>query len=442
MRRLVSAFLYIMLLPAAAPAQQVTEEARVLRFDADHRSRMVYWDEGLFPHDGWEGLFSRHRTRAGVTWTPTAELQFRAVLANEFFSWYRARVLPDFTLDEIFFDNLYVKWSPDRLPLAVTAGRQNLRFGDGFIVMDGGPLDGSRSIYFNALRVDVQPADGHDVTVFAMHQPVRDNLLPRINDAERALQEVPIDAAGVHYDCGEFPVDVQAYFLASRSEDDIPEPMGGGTVTDMRYTPGMRLAGSIAPGLNMTAEGAFQWGKWDASYPEGIPTFRDIRSWAWHASLRWMPLFAAKERLAVEAGYYQYSGGLTGGEETVSRHWDPLFGRWPIWSESFIYTLTGLASGIAKWSNVQAPFLRVSLQPSGGVALRGMLQHIRNAKPNGGLNLDPDIGTLGIAQVRLFPGEAVSGHLLLERMWYTGDGPVIRAAGYWWARAEVMYRWK
>ena len=428
--------------PATAASQQEGGRPPALRFDADHRSRLVYWDEGLFPCNGWEGFFSRHRTRAGVTWMPTAALQLRAVVANEFFSWYRARSIPDATLDEIFVDNLYLQWSPEHLPFMVTAGRQNLRFGDGFIVMDGGPLDGSRSIYFNALRVDVQPSERHDVTLFAMHQPVQDDLLPRINDAGRRLREVPIDAAGVHYSCKELPQVLQAYCLVSRSESEIPEPLGGGMVSTTLYTPGIRMSGAITSVLHMTAEGAFQYGQWEAMFTEGMRLTADIRSWAWHGALRWRPAFAVEQDLALDAGFYQYSGGLISGGETVLQNWNPLFGRWPIWSESFIYTLGALRGGIAEWSNLAAPFLRISLRPHRHVVLRGMLQHMRNANLSGRPGLTAEIGTLGIAELTLFPGEPISGHLLLERMWYTGGEPYIPADSYVWMRAEVMYRWE
>ncbi|MDZ7725142.1 MAG: hypothetical protein U5R06_20580 [candidate division KSB1 bacterium] len=60
----------------------------------------------------------------------------------------------DFTLDEIFIDNLYVNWkSQGDIPLSVTLGRQNLIYGEGFILLDGNPWDGSRSIYPDAIKV-------------------------------------------------------------------------------------------------------------------------------------------------------------------------------------------------------------------------------------------------------------------------------------------------
>ncbi|PLX33164.1 MAG: hypothetical protein C0600_01010, partial [Ignavibacteria bacterium] len=191
--------LTVSILAAVPDVLSGQESDATLLVDADHRVRMVYWDAGLFPVNGWEGWFTRHRTRAGVTWNPSPEFRVRAAFANEFFSWYRHRDKPDFTLDEIFFDNLYVQWRPETLPLEVTLGRQNMPLGEGFVVMDGSPLDGSRSIYFNALRADIHPAEDHRITLFAMHQPAQDDLLPRINDSDRRLFDTDKDGIGVYY---------------------------------------------------------------------------------------------------------------------------------------------------------------------------------------------------------------------------------------------------
>jgi len=53
----------------------------------------------------------------------------------------------------VLFDQLALTASqPAGLPLALEAGRQDLIFGDGWLVLEGTPLDGSRTIYFDAVR--------------------------------------------------------------------------------------------------------------------------------------------------------------------------------------------------------------------------------------------------------------------------------------------------
>jgi hypothetical protein len=56
-----------------------------------------------------------------------------------------------FTWDEIIVDNLYLKLDSPCKRFALTVGRQNLMYGEGFVLMDGSPWDGSRSLYYDAV---------------------------------------------------------------------------------------------------------------------------------------------------------------------------------------------------------------------------------------------------------------------------------------------------
>ena len=50
--------------------------------------------------------------------------------------------------------------------------------------------------------------------------------------------------------------------------------------------------------------------------------------------------------------------------------WDPLYSRWPKWSELYIYTLAG-ENGVAYWNNLLAPYLQLSLRPEKRIELIG-----------------------------------------------------------------------
>jgi len=431
MPRIITALALLLALTGTLRGQQDA----TIAFDLDHRSRLVYWDEGLFPSDGWVGLFSRHRSIIGATWLPMPELQIRVALANEFFRWYRHREAPDFTLDEIFIENLFLRWQPESLPLSLTVGRQNLMFDEGFAVMDGGPLDGSRSIYFNAVRCDVQVAPGHAVTGFALHQPPRDDVLPRVADAERALLEVPTDGAGVHYagDAGRSRR-FSAYYLYTH--EDLQDNASVDLISGIaRHTLGARYSHGIGKEWGVTGEGNVQLGKYDVL--SGFGTLQQ-RAWSWYAYATWRP--SALDALTADAGMYQYSGGRFDGGDGAEgdQRYSPVFARWPKWSESFIYTLLQLRGGIANWSNLLVPFLRVQFRVSSPVVLRGMLQHVRESHAAGGEG--KDIGTLAILEAKLDAGRGITGHALLEHMWLRPDGVTVTAESYVWARMEVRYR--
>ncbi|MDT8323138.1 MAG: hypothetical protein RRA94_03420 [Bacteroidota bacterium] len=430
MSRTITTILLLFACTGITRAQQET----AISFDLDHRSRLVYWDEGLFPVGGWEGLFSRHRTIVGATWTPLPELALRAALANEFFRWYRHVDAPDFTFDEIFFENLFLRWQPGTLPLMLTLGRQNMIFDEGFVMMDGGPLDGSRAIYFNAARLDLLPATGHTVTLFALRQPRQDDLLPVLEAADRALLEVPTDAAGLYYTHDTGGGRGSAYYLYTHEEqDDAYDDSFARKV--FRHTIGGRYSRSLVDGWRVTAEGNVQFGT--GHFRPGIAE-QQQRAWSWYAYATWQA--ADHPALSVDAGMYQYSGGrYDAGEGTQGdQHFAPLFARWPKWSESFIYTLIPLRGGVATWSNLLAPFLRLTWRVPPPLTVHATLQHIRESHESGGEG--KDIGTLLILQAQIDAGHGLTGHALLERMWLRPDDVTVTADSYLWARLELRYR--
>ncbi|PLX33220.1 MAG: hypothetical protein C0600_00860 [Ignavibacteria bacterium] len=142
----------------------------------------------------------------------------------------------------------------------------------------------------------------------------------------------------------------------------------------------------------------------------------------------------------VRAGWYQYSGGVQY-QDGRDRDWDPLFARWPKWSESFIYSLSQLRDGIAYTSNITAPWVEVRWQPVARVSLRTMLQRLGDHAGRTELLTPSAIGTLLIAEVKFQAMDRLSGHFLFERMWYDDGHPIIEADDYVWMRAELQYRW-
>jgi hypothetical protein len=304
-----------------------------------------------------------------------------------------------------------------------------MMFGEGFMVMDGGPLDGSRSIYFNAVRFDVRPAAGHTLTFFGLHQPPQDDILPTLGENDRNLLEYRTDAAGLYYSGASHPgQDLDAYYIYTRAEG-----LGTRPVEELRHVIGIRSAVDVAAGWRATGEAAMQSGT-DADVLRSCES--EMRAWAWYAYLSWKPTLGESGGASIDAGMYQYSGGMFGeGCGAVSQDFSPVLARWPKWSESFIYTLVSLRGSVALWTNVLAPFMRVHWPLSEHVALRGMLQLLRDSHQR--VATGKDIGTLAIIEARVDAGSGLTGHALLERMWF-GDG-VAEVDGYFWGRLELRY---
>jgi hypothetical protein len=173
--------------PAEAQQQQGNPESR-LKLIFVERFRFETWDNAVSLDDAANDAtaYTRNRTTAGLAWKAAPNVEVLGKLTNEF----RVYIAPKsqaFGWNEVFFDNLYVKWRiPGRVPFTVTAGRQDINLGEGFVIADGTPGDGSRSYYFNALRLDAELKPGHTLTAFAHATEETDRYLPVISPVPRA----------------------------------------------------------------------------------------------------------------------------------------------------------------------------------------------------------------------------------------------------------------
>ncbi|MBN1295145.1 hypothetical protein JXA80_00095, partial [bacterium] len=128
-----------------------SDDSHRFDFGFDHRARFVDFDNIIDYDDNADDWneFYRFRTRLWGCLT-AGNVEFKLQLANEFRRYNHPH--RDDSLDEAFIDLCYLTvnniagsgWS-------ITAGRQNIMRGNGFLFFDGSPLDGSRSTYFNAL---------------------------------------------------------------------------------------------------------------------------------------------------------------------------------------------------------------------------------------------------------------------------------------------------
>lgn len=91
-----------------------------------------------------------------------------------------------FDQDEIVIDNLYLDIKkPAGLPVNFRIGRQDFLgrdiYGEGFLILDGTPGDGSRTFYFNAIKSTILIADGHSVDLVYVSNPKTDQYLPSLH---------------------------------------------------------------------------------------------------------------------------------------------------------------------------------------------------------------------------------------------------------------------
>ncbi|MBF0523335.1 MAG: hypothetical protein HQL24_09825, partial [Candidatus Omnitrophica bacterium] len=89
-----------------------------------------------------------------------------------------------FDVNETVIDQLYLGIKEFAgLPLNIRVGRQDLldQYTDNFLIADGTPLDGSRTMYFNAAQFSVKANDKNTIDFVYINDPKDDNALPIIN---------------------------------------------------------------------------------------------------------------------------------------------------------------------------------------------------------------------------------------------------------------------
>jgi len=411
-------FIIALLITAIIPVGAQTPPVWKLSFS--ERVRWEGWDNAVnldrSRSDGQSYL--RARSSLGLTWRPTAAVEIGLKLTNEFRTYQSPKDKP-FTLHEVIFDNLYFKWS--RIgggPLSVTIGRQNLSFGEGFVVMDANPLDGSRTAYFNALRGDYILAAGHILTAFAVHMPVRDTWLPRLHDQRQPLIEKPETGIGLYYAGKAGKFGIEGYLIHKAIAATAADPLR------VRFqTIGGRLVWGLSETLSLTGEGAAQFGGNQLAGGGLVHADFQIRR-------------AGPVKTVTVGGVW-----LSGDDPETSRNegWDPLFSRWPKWSESYIYTLIREYAP-AYWSNYSSLYgsLRLDLMENLNALLTlqflGAPQSPAADFPGGsGRNR----GTLLISRVNFKMNSSLSGHFIWEHLgpgsYYFAD-----AASSNWLRFELL----
>lgn len=423
-------FLFFLCAAAELISFQAEEKkSSPLKFSFSHRFRFVTWDNAIhLDRDAGSGsTFSRHRTSLGVAFKPNDRWEASVKVTNEFRLYYKPTGRP-FNINEFFIDNLFIRAKPFRLPLVITAGRQNIMLGEGFVVMDGHPLDGSRSIYFNAFRLDFQPGKNHNLTTFWTYQPERDAWLPIINKRDQPLIEQPEEGIGLYYSGKTGKVLLDVYAIRKTIHRTETQP-----IRSLFMTWGARLAFPLDTQFSMAGEAAYQagsFGKFGRSAFGGY----------FHLDFT-LPEESPLPGILTLGGIF-LSGDKPG--TPAMEGWDPLFSRWPKWSEAYIYTLIPEYQGrVAYWSNLSSVYSTINIQPhrSAGLILtyHRLYAHKRNVSSSF-FGTGRTRGDLFITKLNLKFSKSLSGHILWERF-IPGNFYRTGADRYHWFRIEILYRY-
>ncbi len=327
----------------------------------DHRYRMIY-DYNVTSLDqystGHQRYWHRNRSRMWARVTPMENLDINARLVIEPRYYCQPTSMADQSIrTEALWDKLNVEWRQAfGLPLTIKAGRQDMRLGSGYLVFEGTPLDGSRTIFFDAIRAtwDAQEIQTvFDLVVLNNHANSAAIVAPYCDDDADLIED---DETGVIVYASNKSIQdttIDGYFIYKHTDkptgkDNSASNPFRGFDADI-YTFGARVAGKMGPNWQYSAEAAPQFG-----HKEGA----ELRELAVNTKLAY--LFHDPMNTDVHCGYEFRSGD----EDHINGGFDMLWGRYPQWSNIYNGYLDGLEGRIAMSNNIHRVNVGVGFEPA------------------------------------------------------------------------------
>jgi hypothetical protein len=235
---------------------------------------------------------------------------------------------------EVLFDLLnFTLKKPAGLPFTVVGGRQEISLGDRWLVFEGTPGDGSRTIYFDAIRVTTSLDDIQTKidTIYIEQDAEGENWVPMIKTrdenfltgapGQRYITEQDERGAIVWVENKSIEAtEIDGYFIYKNDKRAAPT----GFNSDL-YTFGTRALHDLDEHWKVKGEIAGQFGHKNDSNVCALGSLNRLAYYFNDPHKNWLRLD------------YEYMSGDRPGTGTYEG-FDPLWGRWPRFSELYIYT--------------------------------------------------------------------------------------------------------
>ncbi|AIH04639.1 alginate export family protein [Thermodesulfobacterium commune] len=353
-------------------------------FGGSVRLRYELWDnivsmgyQNLTKNTNKDRNFFRLRIQAWdkITFNNSTSLYVRLATEPKYHMGPNYLILKDnqerrhFDQDEIFVDNLYIDLKkPFGLPVNFRIGRQDFlgkdMYGEGFLISEGTPNDGSRSFYFNALKATLLFSPKHTVDLVFVSNPQRDVYLPvihpsyddgkNINYIEHKKRLTASNERGFwvygRHTLSE-ALKVEPYYIYKKEEKSQVI-----STSSYIHTVGFRAVYKIGS-YTLRGEIAKQWGEYhNDTDRSGLGGYVFLTR-----KFEKCPV-----KPEVEIGYVYLSGDDP--KTKKNEGFNPLFSRAPLWNELLFYTYiyeTSSKGGPIPgyWTNLKAPMITVKLQP-------------------------------------------------------------------------------
>jgi len=284
--------------------------------------------------------FYRLRTRFWIRAAPRQRLELFFRLANEYrFGRNENTAGVRDPESKLSLDNAWAEVAFRRLRFKF--GRMDLMYGEGFLIFDGTPADGSGSAWFDAMKLTLS-TDLLDV----------DLLTAKIDEEGFGGTSKDEDLYGIYAKKDK----VDLYILSRNKRMAIVDDSGVVVQPARRTTAlGMRFAHLPKSGARLAAEGVYQTGEMEDEESSGLGGYCRI---GWKSD--------RKLQSGIEIGGLFLSGDDQNTEENEG--WDGFYSEWPKYSELYVYTMYDNTTRIepyepGTWTNLSAAWAEASLGP-------------------------------------------------------------------------------
>ncbi|HLP15378.1 MAG TPA: alginate export family protein [Bacteroidota bacterium] len=277
---------------------------------------------------GYTQSFERLRLREWNTFSPWTALEFNIRFTWEGRHYWLPASKAEWDRSEIVFDNINGKVKFREIPVMLTVGRQDIVFGDGWLVSDGTPLDGPRTTYFDAVRVTVDLKEIRSaLDLVYIDQASRSDRWSRpIFSKNISLMEQDERGAIVNMSMKlNERTQIEPYVIYKHDRAVLTKGDNGDV-----FTIGSRLDNDFDNNISCHVEGAYQFGerKNTVLFPG-----QDSSLSAFGFNSRITYSFRDRVKSQLWIGYAVLSGNDA--RDAHNHQFDPLWGRWAQYSELF-----------------------------------------------------------------------------------------------------------
>ena len=458
--------------PAAPPSafEQFVKDSKNpidwLNWGADLRVRNEYMNNIVSLTDdvaGHEQDVIRYRGRVWASATVMTNLTFNGRFSAEPREWLKPAFVGAYKAQSGMewrygmADNLNVKWTGilDQ-PLSVTAGRQDILLGDYYdwwLVADGTPGDGSWTFYLDSIRVtyDAKEIKTKFDLMYIYQNPLPGEWVPTLGRSSDYPVTDQREQGLIAYVSNKSIKNTQidGYFIAKHDDREtflianVPKTPGdNGDV----YTVGGKVTGTPIDHWQYSVEGAYQFGRKE-DIVSGVNAKRDIDAYGGKAKLTYDFKDAWKNQISLGGEFLSGDDPNSGGKDEM---FDILWGRWPRWSELYIYSYINETGGrVAQLNNIGRFGPSWSCSPSKKLTLSAMYNALvapeatptRRVPPAAGLfSYDGHFRGHYLQAVAKYQfSKNLNAHFWAEEIW-EGDYYSHRDL-LTFLRAEVLFTW-